>query len=236
MVSTLSSTKEGIRDSLPNCVALFFIFISVGNLCNTQHMSFFASILMTLLIFAAPLQVVLIQSVQHDILLSTVLFTTLIINFRFLIISSTISSYFNKQPLFIQMLALFILSLSTFTVAYMKFTNDKHTDHFYYFIGVASATYIIAVLSTGLGYFITAQFHGYYIEHILAMIIPIYFTVLTAMNWPKLTPVIATLLGFISIPLIGLILPDKYGLLLGPVVIGIVFILIEKSALVEQHE
>lgn len=231
----LSSAKEGVRDSLPMCVAFLFVFISVGNLCNTQHMSFFASVLMTALVFAAPLQAVLAQSAQHGVLFSTIFFTALIINFRFLMVSSTINSYFKTQPMAAQMLALFILSASTFTVAYLRFTSDRPVGHFHYFIGLALSGYVVAILSTGVGYFITTEFHGLYFESVLSMILPIYFSVLTAMNWPKLKPVIATLLGFIAIPVIGLFLPDKYGLLLGPVLIGGLFIALDRPLLGEAH-
>lgn len=210
-----SSFTEGCIDSLPVCLTFLFLFFSIGSLLNQSGYSFTQSLVMTLTVHAAPLQVFLAQNGSHISVMAIIL-TTLVVNFRFLIMASTLSGYFKNVPLYKVLWSTQLLSISTFTLSSIK--NDKVDNLFLYYLGCGVCTISFATLSTGLGFIFTSN-SNQFIDMLIATILPIHFTALAAMMWPKVKIIAATVLGFLITPLAGAWVGD-YQIFFIPFVIG----------------
>lgn len=217
--STRETFLKGVRDSMPIVVAFFFIFLSVGALSNQHHLSIVQAICMTIFVFAAPFQAILLQMTHQEWIFLTAIFGAFIVNFRFFMMSTALLPYFKDESLLKILLMIPMLSASTFAVSYTKFKNEDQFNHFYYYFGVAFTSYFFAILSTGLGYLVAKDLDSGYLMLLISMVLPIHFSALTALNWPKLLPILATLLGFLCTPLVNIAFP-KLGLLLGPMLAG----------------
>lgn len=195
--------KAGMIDSLPICLSFSFIFTSIGAICHTNNISEINTILMPLTIFAAPLQIVIIYSLQHDLNFLYIAFISFVINVRFLLNSAVISPYFKKVKLQKTLIAMFFLNASVFTVSYTKYkTEDLKNNHLNYYFGVAIPCYIVAFIATIFGYFIVKDFQNHNIGLIFTIVLPLHFAALTAKRYPDLFAIIATLSGFIGMPFI----------------------------------
>lgn len=212
--------KTGIKDALPICVAFFFLFISIGGLANQHTYTLAQASVMSMVIFAAPLQAALLQLKNHDLILITVILSSFIVNFRFFIMSTTLLPYFKNEKTFHLLFIIPLLSASTFAVSYTKFKNQTPTHPYHYYMGVALPSYFVALCATILGYILAKDLNSPYIILLLSMILPIHFTALTALNWPKILPIVTTILGFSLTPLINIFLP-KAGILISPLLAGL---------------
>lgn len=194
---------EGIKDSTPIWLSFFFMFMSIGALSAQASINFIDAILMTVFIFAAPVQSILIYMVGkvHNISYLYVVLTSTVINFRFLLNSTAIAPYFSKNKTIHVILAMIMLSASSFTVAFVEFKNGKiRKYHLGYFLGVAIPSYIVAIVSTGLGYVLSYKFQNPKIHLIFTIVLPLHFAALTARRIPNYKAVAATLIGVLAMP------------------------------------
>lgn len=210
-----SSFFEGCIDSLPVCFSFVFLFFAIGSLLNEAGYSIFQALIMTLAVHAAPLQVFLAQN-GGNITIAAVIITTLIINFRFLIMSSVLSSHFKDVSLWKVLGATQLLSISTFTLSHSK--ADKVNNLFFYYLGCGISTLSVATLFTGIGFFVRSN-DNYFTTMLVPMILPIHFTVMAAMMWPKIKSVAATIIGFLITPFIGAI-ADDYQIFFVPFIVA----------------
>ena len=222
--------KEGIKDSTPIWLSFFFMFASIGALSAQSNIGFVNSILMTVFIFAAPVQSVIIYTINksHDINCLYIGITSLIINFRFLLNSATLLPYFKEYKVRNVLFAMLIFSASSFTVALVEFKSGKITKHYLaYFLAVAIPSYIVAILSTMIGYIFAAKLHNPIIEMIFMIVLPLHFAALTAKRLPNWRSVLITAAGFISMPFI-LMLQTNFIDLAFAVVIAILMVFFRK--------
>jgi predicted branched-subunit amino acid permease len=209
----------GIYDSLPVCVAFSFMFFSLGTLAHLNSFSFMQSIMMTAGIYAAPLQAILLNN-QSDFI-GLIGITTLLVNFRFIIMSASINSYFKDIPYWKLLLALSTLSASSFTVSYARVKNGLNDiDFFSYFLAVSVFTYLIAIIATLLGYLIVAKLSTPYLTTLFAFVLPIHFSGLSAKYMPNIKLVLAIVLGIVLMP-VCLIFLEKISILVLPFLIAI---------------
>lgn len=213
--TTISSFKEGCIDSIPVCLTFLFLFFSIGSLLNKSGYTLAQSIIMTLTVHAAPLQIFLAQN-GNNISAIAIIAMTLIVNFRFLIMASVLSGYFKDISLNKILLSTQFLSISTFTLSSTK--KDKVDDLFSYYLGCGISTLSFATLATALGFFITSNGNNF-INTLIAIILPIHFTALAGMMWPKIKAVSATIMGFLITPFAGALVGD-YQIFFIPFLIG----------------
>ncbi|MDI2592088.1 AzlC family ABC transporter permease [Pseudomonas sp. 681] len=210
---------KGCIDSLPVCLAFMFMFFSIGVLLATAGFSLFQSVIMTLTVHAAPLQVFVGQS-DGNIGVWALIMITLVVNFRFMIMSSVLCEQFKSVSLAKMMWSVQLLSVSTFTLANARKGDTQ--DNYRYFLGCGLSSLFVAVLATFLGYVIRADL-GMMAYAVIAMILPIHFTALVGMSWPKWRPVIATAIGFVATPIVGAWL-GVYHVFIVPLLLGAVFL------------
>nr|WP_256669244.1 AzlC family ABC transporter permease [Pseudomonas sp. C2B4] len=204
-------------------MAFMFMFFSIGVLLATAGFSLLQSVIMTFAVHAAPLQVFIGQS-DGSIGVWALIMITLLVNFRFMIMSSVLCEQFKSVSLSKMMWSVQLLSVSTFTLANAK--KEDATDSYRYFLGCGLSSLFVAVLATLLGYVIRADL-GAMTYAVIAMILPIHFTALVGMSWPKWRPVIATAIGFVSTPVVGGWF-GMYHVFIVPLLLGAVFLFAEK--------
>ncbi|PTU00941.1 branched-chain amino acid ABC transporter permease [Pseudomonas sp. HMWF031] len=214
---------NGCIDSIPVCLAFMFMFFSIGVLLASAGFSLTQSIVMTLAVHAAPLQVFIGQS-DGNIGVWTLIMITLVVNFRFLIMSSVLCEQFKSVSLAKMIWSVQLLSVSTFTLANSK--KDNPHDSYRYYLGCGLSSLSVAVFATLLGYVIRADL-GVMAYALIAMILPIHFTALVGMSWPKWKPVAATAIGFAATPVVGAWL-GMYHVFVVPLLLGAVFIFADK--------
>lgn len=215
---------EGCHASVPICVSFAFLFFSAGSLCTTHGYSLSQAAAMTALIFAAPLQVFIVQN-GDDISVMALIAASVLINFRFLIMSSALSEKFKGVTLKKLLLAIPMLSASTFAVANSK--NDRPgPDLFNYYVGIGVAAISTAVVATAMGSIVSATSTPF-VTNISNMILPTHFAALTGLMWPKLRPVLVTILSFFITPVAGYWL-GKWQILIVPLLMASSFLLWDK--------
>ncbi|MBV6824196.1 AzlC family ABC transporter permease [Pseudomonas sp. PD9R] len=214
---------KGCIDSIPVCLAFMFMFFSIGVLLASAGFSLIQSIVMTLAVHAAPLQVFIGQS-DGGIGVGALIMITLLVNFRFMIMSSVLCEQFKSISLTKMMWSVQLLSVSTFTLA--NSTKTSALDSYRYYLGCGITSLSVAVFATIMGYLIRADL-GVMAYAVIAMILPIHFTALVGMSWPKWRPVVATAIGFIATPIVGSWL-GVYHVFVVPLFLGAIFLSVER--------
>jgi len=221
----------GLLDSGPICVAFLFLGLSFGAISNTAHVSLIKTIVISLFVYAMPLQVILVDMIEHGGTILAVLITTIVVNFRFSLMTAALLPYFKKAKTGFVLIATSMLSASSFTVTHVKLDSPlqiKNLDNFFYYLGVSGAGFFVSIIFTLLGFFISGIERSLFIINLLTMILPIHFTALTAMRWPKIKFIYATFLGFILMPF-GKLLSNEYALILTPILVGFIFMMLHKN-------
>ncbi len=197
--------RKGLLDSLPICISFFLIFASVGALYQNKGLSLIETITGSILIFAAPLQVAVVNYLADGVFFSIIILT-LIINFRFFLMSMVMSQYFQDIPKSKILLSMLAFSASTYTVTHAHLTSSSIYDgrsQFNYYLGVSIPSFIIAILATLLGYLSSDYLNYDSMSLFLVMLIPIHFSSLAAKRSGKDLSVFATLIGGVCTPLIN---------------------------------
>ncbi|WP_459744132.1 AzlC family ABC transporter permease [Pseudomonas sp. 3A(2025)] len=212
---TKHSFIEGCVDSLPVSLTFVFLFFSIGAASSEAGFSALQAMIMTATVHAAPLQVFL---TQHGVTLTvmSILLTTLVVNFRFLIMSSVLAEHFKEIPLWKALLSVQLLSISTFTLSNAK--KDKVANLHAYYLGCGVSTLTVAIIATGGGFWISTE-QGPYLKAVVGIILPVHFTALAALSWPKLQPLLITMAGFALTPVAGRFL-HEYQIFVVPFVLA----------------
>ncbi|MFN8769795.1 MAG: AzlC family ABC transporter permease [Neisseriaceae bacterium] len=195
----------GVKDSTPIWLSFFFMFVSIGALSEQAHFTLINSVFMTMIIFAAPVQSLIIYTISksHNITYLYIGITVLIINFRFLLNVATLMPFFKENKVLNILLAMILFSASSFTVALIEFKSGKISKYYlHYFLAVAIPSYIVAVLSTIVGYYTLSALHFEKIQMIFTIVLPLHFSALTARRAPDYKVIVATVLGFLSMPIL----------------------------------
>lgn len=206
---------EGCVDSLPVSLTFVFLFFSIGAASSEAGFTALQAMIMTATVHAAPLQVFL---TQHGVTLAvmSILLTTLVVNFRFLIMSSVLAEHFKGVPLWKALLSVQLLSISTFTLSSAK--KDKVANLHAYYVGCGASTLTVAIIATGAGFWISTE-QGPYLKAVISIILPVHFTALAALSWPKHKPLLITMAGFALTPVAGRFL-HEYQIFVVPFVLA----------------
>lgn len=218
-----SDFHVGCVDALPVCFTFMFLFFSIGAASSGAGFSGVQAALTTLTVHAAPLQVFIAQH-GAGLGLWSLLLATVIINFRFLIMSSVLAEGFRHVPLHKALLTAPLLSVSTFTLANAK--KGQVADLHHYYLGCGLVSLGSALLATVLGVWASSG-GGAWSSGLIGMILPIHFTALAALSWPQSKPLLITTLGFAATPVAGHYLAE-YQIFVMPFVFGAVFLAADK--------
>lgn len=216
-----TSFEQGFRDALPVGVSFFFLFLAVGGASRVAGLSTLQSTVMSLVVFAAPAQFAIFDLMARQRPWLDILAVTALVNSRFFVMAAALLPYFRGIPTTRVLLALPMLSASTFALPFIRFKQGNETRPFHYYLGVAAGSYPVAVVATTAGVFLVHGLPDVFIQA-LRMILPVYFATLLAREWPKPRPLIAGFLGFTLTPLVEVVVPG-FGLLATAGIIGAAF-------------
>lgn len=194
-----SSFLQGCRDSLPVCLTFMFLFSSIGALAGKAGFSLLQATAMTLTVHAAPLQALIVQ--QSDTLgIAALLVATVVVNFRFVIMSSVLAEQFQHVSLGRSLLSAQLLSISTFTLSSRcgRGAADMHA----YYLGCGVATLGCAIAATAAGHYVGAT-PSVVVAQLIAIILPVHFTALACHAPNGNRTLQATVAGFALTPVIG---------------------------------
>lgn len=194
-------TRKAFLDTIPAHISYIFIFIGLGIEARQSGLALFDSVFSTIIIFAAPLQFYIIYHLQPEPLLSTIALMSLIINFRFALMSINISPYLQNKNRWLLILNFVFLTATTFSQCYAQRNKLKRAEFQHYYLVCGSICYITSVLATFIGF----QLEAFHIPTVLSiafeMAMPIHFIVITTNYYPKLKPLIGIACGYLLAPL-----------------------------------
>ncbi|MBD2811823.1 AzlC family ABC transporter permease [Xenorhabdus sp. Vera] len=222
--------RKGMVHSLPVCISFFLIFTSIGALYQSHGIPLMETLVGSLLIYAAPLQVAAVGYLADGALLSVIILA-LLINFRFFLMAMVMSQYFHGIPKRNVLLSMLGFCASTYTVTHSHIFAENITDgksQFHFYLGVAIPCFVITFCATLLGY-ISAEHLNYKSASLfLVMLVPIHFASLIAKSSGKNMSVLATIIGGVCAPLLNEINMTLMELII-PVLCGFVIALMEQK-------
>ncbi|WP_265652575.1 AzlC family ABC transporter permease [Verminephrobacter aporrectodeae] len=189
---------RGCASSAPVVVSFLLMFSSFGALALEKGVSTWHATAMTLLVFAAPLQLFMVQNLHVSAVAIAV--AAVITNFRFFIMASALHVRFGRISLWKIFLSSIVLSASTFAVSKGQ-TSDSEEDALYYYLGVGIMGLGSAFAGTLIGSLLLSLVDSQWLKVLAGIIMPLHFTALTALQWPALKPILMTALGFLLTPI-----------------------------------
>ena len=213
-------------------IALGASFIAIGALLKNIGFSINESIFSSFLIYALPGSLVLAESMIIGASLLNIFLAVWLVNARLYPMTVSLMPLVisKNQPRWKYYLSCHFVAVSSWLI--MK-SNYKKIDKKYridFWIGIGTATWLIAILSTIIGY-ISADYLNKNMMIGLAIVNPVYFlcTMIGAMNKKSIS--IAIVLGFILGPIFYFVSPE-WCILYGGVTAGtIAFFIGEKNVI-----
>lgn len=222
-MTTRTAFRAGFVEAVPVAISFFFLFLAVGAVSASAGLGSMQATVMTILIFAAPAQLVIAEMVTHQNWWAAT-FMTVVINFRFAVMAAALLPFFTSVPKGRLLAGLSMLSASTFGVSFLKFRHEveEKTDFkpFDYYLGVSAIAFSSAIVSTAIGYHLATRINAS-MSDIIKMILPVYFTTMLAKEWGKTKLLAAAGLGFVATSVTEALIPN-FGLIISALVVGTV--------------
>jgi predicted branched-subunit amino acid permease len=219
-----SPFREGVIATLPICVSFLFLFFSLGSLATTSGYNLAQSMGLTAIVYASPMQAWILQA-GKALTIPTLVVSALLINFRFIILSSVLAARMRSVPLWKLLLSVVTMSASSFAVA-SPHREQSDQAFFRYNLGVGVASYGTALAATLAGSLVAAT-PSARVAQIVAMILPIHFTTLIGSNWPKLKPIAIAATAFVAAPIAGRLIGEMQAIVM-PFVLGAFFVVLDE--------
>lgn len=220
---------KGVKDSGPICIAFIFMCMSFGGFSKATGFSLMQTMAISMFVYSIPLQVLILQLFHNGLNITSVAILSLIVNSRFFLMSLSLLPYFKNISIKKLIPSLSILSASSFTVAHVKFSSSSTIiNPLRYYLGIALAAYLTNFITTLLGFYIMSSTSNFTMTHIFSIALGIHFTALTAMRWPKFKLILATLLGFLMMPIFNLFMQTDLSIIIIPISVACVMVLFTK--------
>ncbi|MFZ5969945.1 MAG: AzlC family ABC transporter permease [Bacillota bacterium] len=219
--------KEVLKDCLPITAGIIPFGLTCGIMGITAGFSAFEITFMSMIVFAGAAQFMAIAMINSGITnWGVIVFTTLLINLRHLLMGASLSSYLFKQPRILQYFLGFSMTDESYALTINR-TEKKGYDP-YYQLGASYFLYIIWASSTFLG---AALYHSIPnpLEWGLDFVIPLTFLVLLIPRLINRTALIVALVSAMTAVLGALYLPGKWYIILAAVAASVVGGLIERG-------
>jgi predicted branched-subunit amino acid permease len=224
---------SGLRAGIPVGLTFLLAFLGVGAAFHGAGLGQTEAGLSTLLLMSGPAQFGLLDGLDAGRPLLATVLAVCMLNGRYAVMSAVLAPHLRAVPLRRLLLPLTLLSTSTFAVTAAGLRRRAvRRAPLAYFQGVCLAAVPPAILGTVLGYHLTGLLPGA-LAGTVDMILPVYFATLLAREWPRPSPLLAALLGFVLTPLAEGLLPG-FGLLLPGVAVGLVFAWVPEREAVKQ--
>jgi 4-azaleucine resistance transporter AzlC len=145
-----SGIKTGVRRSILVALSVFTYGFSFGVLARQAGLSLVESFLMSSLVFAGASQFVALEMWTSPLPITAIVFTTLAINLRHILMSAAISPWFLEIPSWKAYGCLFFLNDETWALTMGESTKGKSIAGF--FLGSGLIIFIAWVSATVIGH------------------------------------------------------------------------------------
>lgn len=225
-----SPFREGVKAAVPICLAYVSTSLTLGIAAKAYGLRVGEIVLMSALVFAAPAQFAALEPLVSGKPAFQILFTTFLINLRFLVMSAAIVPYFGKVRRSSLLLSAHLISISTFIIPYVRFrkqsgdragavwSEDRGRENFRYFLGLAITSFSVWVLGAGVGYWAALHVPSGY-EEALKFMLPGYFACIITAELKGRVAILICLTAFLAATPGALLSPD-WGWLITALMIG----------------
>ncbi len=205
---------------MPVGITFFLAFLGVGAVFQVAELDAAQAAVSTLLLMSGPAQVVLVDTVRDHQSLTAMLIAVAVINGRYFVMSAVLAPAFRRVSLLRLLVPWTFLSTTTFASTYTAVRRPETAAHpLAFFLGLSAISTPAAILGTVAGYY-GAGLLPDKVQATVDMILPIYFVILLAREWPRARPVLAGGLGFALTPPLEWLTPGL-GMLLASLVVGV---------------
>ncbi len=145
----LSGVRAGSRRSLPIALSVFTYGVSFGVLARQAGLSLVESCLMSSLVFAGASQFVALSLWHSPLPIATIIFTTLVVNLRHILMSAALSPWFLQLSSWKAYGCFFFLNDESWALTMGELAKGKHNAGF--FLGSGLTVFVAWLSATVVG-------------------------------------------------------------------------------------
>ncbi len=211
-------------------IALGCCFIAIGALLKNIGFNIQESIFSTMLIYALPGSLVMAESILIGASLLSIFISVWFVNARLYPMAVSLFPLMmdENQPKWKYYLSCHFIAVSAWLIMKSNYETIEKKDRVDFWIGIGSATWSVAVISTAIGFYLSDYLNKDMLMG-LAILNPIYFTCMMvgAMKTTQVT--LSVILGAILGPIFYFFSPE-WSILLGGLIAGsFAYLIGEKS-------
>ena len=201
-------------------IALGCCFIAIGALLKNIGFNIQESILSTMLIYALPGSLVMAESILIGASLLSIFFAVWFVNARLYPMAVSLFPLMmdKSQPKWKYYLSCHFIAVSAWLIMKSSYEKIEKKDRVDFWIGIGSATWTVAVLSTIIGFYLSDYLNKDMLMG-LAILNPIYFTCMMVGAMKTIQINLSVIFGAILGPIFYFFSPE-WSILLGGLVAG----------------
>lgn len=151
MLKIHSSFINGAKTITPVLLGVVpFAMISGITAINTNVPPAIA-MFMSVTIFAGASQLAVLQLFHQGAVAAVIIYTALIINFRFMIYSLSIAPYFQNEPVSWKMFLSYMMTDQSYALSMVRFMNEPNDNPKWFFFGASALLWVVWQISTLIG-------------------------------------------------------------------------------------
>ena len=175
--------RQGMKAAIPIWIAFVPSSVAWGIAAQEHGLTFGEIVLMSAWVYSGPAQFAVLVPLAEGKSATTVLVAGLLMNLRFLPMSTALAPFFRGVTRLPLLIASHVISASSFIVPYLQFQKERKTDglsvadgygNLGYFAGIGATAFIIWVVGTAAGFGVALSFPAGF-EEALKFILPGYF-------------------------------------------------------------
>ena len=221
--------KSILKSDSP-AIALGCCFVAIGALLKNIGFNIQESIFSTMLIYALPGSLVMAESILVGASLLSIFISVWFVNARLYPMAVSLFPLMmdENQPKWKYYLSCHFIAVSAWLIMKSNYETIEKKDRVDFWIGIGSATWSVAVLSTVLGFYLSDYLNKDMLMG-LAILNPIYFTCMMVGAMKTIQVSLSVILGAILGPVFYFFSPE-WSILLGGLIAGsIAFLIGEKN-------
>ena len=201
-------------------IALGCCFIAIGALLKNIGFNIQESILSTMLIYALPGSLVMAESILIGASLLSIFFAVWFVNARLYPMAVSLFPLMmdKSQPKWKYYLSCHFIAVSAWLIMKSSYEKIEKKDRVDFWIGIGTATWSVAVLSTIIGFYLSDHLNKDMLMG-LAILNPIYFTCMMVGAMKTIQINLSVIFGAILGPIFYFFSPE-WSILLGGLVAG----------------
>ena len=211
--------KSILRPDSP-AIALGCCFIAIGALLKNIGFNIQESIFSTMLIYALPGSLVMAESILIGASLLSIFFAVWFVNARLYPMAVSLFPLMmdKSQPKWKYYLSCHFIAVSAWLIMKSSYEKIEKKDRVDFWIGIGTATWSVAVLSTIIGFYLSDHLNKDMLMG-LAILNPIYFTCMMVGAMKTMQITLSVILGAVLGPIFYFFSPE-WSILLGGLVAG----------------